>query len=150
MPKPSSSDQPALRAGVVFQYSYLWHREVLAGQIEGRKDRPVVALAIAVNEADGRKHVLALPVTHSRPGNEAHGVQLPSLSKKILGLDDAPSWVVTTEAVRFAWPGADVRRAPGRSSPVYGYLSAKVLQTIVRSYLANRARGETVSFERYD
>jgi hypothetical protein len=148
--KHPSKPAPVLRAGAVFHYAYLWHREQLAGQVEGRKDRPVVALTIAVSDRDGRTHVLALPITHLRPDNDDHGVLLPPASKQALGLDDAPSWVVTTEAVRFAWPGADVRRAPGRKTPFYGYLSTKVLQAVVRSFLRNRARGETVSFGRYE
>ncbi len=142
--------QPGLKPGAVFNYSYLWHREFAAGRIEGRKDRPAVALAVAVSDRDGRAHVMALPVTHSRPSNPDFGVELPAATKQLLGLDYAPSWVITTEAVRFAWPGADVRRVPGRSGPLYGYVSAKLLQTIAKSFLLNRQRGGTVSFDRYE
>ncbi len=140
----------ALQPGAVFHYAYLWHREFQAGQIEGRKDRPAVALAVAISDKDGRTHVLALPVTHAKPTKPDHGVLLSATTKRALGLDDEPSWVITTEAVRFAWPGADVRRAPGRKGPFYGVLSTKLLQSIVRSYMQNRERGEAVLFERYD
>lgn len=139
-----------LQPGAVFHYAYLWRREFNAGQIEGRKDRPTVALAVAISDRDGRTHVMALPITHSKPNNPDHGVSLPDATKRQLGLDDEPSWVITTEAVRFAWPGADVRRAPGRKSAFYGVLSTKLLQAIVRSYVQNRERGEAVSFDRYD
>jgi hypothetical protein len=145
-----SDASAALQPGAVFHYAYLWHREFQAGQIEGRKDRPVMALAVAVSEKDGRTHVMALPITHSQPFDQDHGVLLPDATKRLLGLDEAPSWVITTEAVRFAWPGADVRRAPRRKGPFYGVVSTKLLQTIVRSYVNNRQRGETVSFDRYD
>ncbi|MGL4440956.1 MAG: plasmid maintenance toxin (PemK-like) [Bosea sp. (in: a-proteobacteria)] len=144
------SVKPVLRAGAVFQYAYLWHREFLAGQTEARKDRPALALAVAVSSKDGRSHVLALPITHSQPKNPDHGVALPPLTKSTLGLDEAPSWVITTEAARFAWPGPDVRKAPGHTGPICGFVSEKLLQAIAKSYLRNRQHSEAVSFDRYD
>jgi glycerol-3-phosphate O-acyltransferase len=144
------SVKPVLRAGAVFQYAYLWRREFLAGQPEARKDRPALAMAVAICDKDGRSHVMALPVTHSAPQNPDHGVQLPPATKRLLGLDDAPSWVITTEAVRFAWPGLDVRQAPNRTSPIYGFVSSQLLKSIVQSYLRNRQFGDAVSFDRYD
>jgi hypothetical protein len=142
--------KPVLRAGAVFRYAYLWHREFLAGQVEARKDRPAIAMAVAVSDKDGRSHVMALPITHARPVNPDHGIELPLLTKRALGLNDAPSWVITTEAVRFAWPGLDVRQAPDHAGPIYGFVSSKLLQLIAQSYLRNRQRGEAVSFDRYD
>lgn len=146
----SSLAQPLIRAGAIFQYAYLWHREFLAGQTEARKDRPVLAMAVAVSDKDGRSHVMALPITHSQPMNPDHGIELPPMTKRALGLDDVPSWVITTEASRFAWPGLDVRQAPNHKGPIYGFISSKLVQTIVQSYLRNRQRGDAVSFDRYD
>jgi hypothetical protein len=148
VPKPSSIAAP--KPGAVFHYAYLWHREFVAGQIEARKDRPTLALALAVSQRDGRTHVMALPITHSKPTDPDHGVLLPPSAKLALGLDEAPSWVITTEGSRFAWPGADLRRAPGRSSPFYGFVSTGLLQAVAQSFLRNRQRGEAVSFDRYD
>lgn len=85
-----------LRPGAIFHYAYLWHREFLAGRVEARKDRPALALAVAISDKDGRTHVLALPVTHSKPKNPEHGIELPASTKQILGLDEMPSWVITT------------------------------------------------------
>lgn len=147
---PGSEGGTALQPGAVFHYAYLWRREFEAGRIEGRKDRPAVAMAVAISDRDGRTHVLALPVTHSEPANPNHGIRLPDATKRQLGLDDQPSWVITTEAARFAWPGADIRRAPGRTSPFYGVVSTSLLKAIVQSFLRNRERGEAVSFDRYD
>ena len=56
--------KPVLRPGAIFHYAYLWHREFLTGQTEGRKDRPALALAVAISDQDGRSHVMALPITH--------------------------------------------------------------------------------------
>ena len=93
---------------------------------------------------------MALPITPSKPLNPDHGIELPPMTKRALGLDDAPSWVITTEAARFAWPGLDVRQAPNHNGPIYGFISSKLVQTIVQSYLRNRQRGDAVSFDRYD
>jgi hypothetical protein len=142
--------KPVMRAGAVFHYAYLWHREFLAGQTEARKDRPVLAMAVAISDKDGRSHIMALPITHSRPVNPDHGIELPPMTKRALGLDDAPSWVITTEATRFAWPGLDVRQAPDHAGPMYGFISSKLVQVIVQSYLRNRQRGEATSFDRYE
>ena len=146
LPQPSSSAAP--KPGAVFHYAYLWHREFVAGQIEVRKHR--LALAVAVSQRDGWTHVMALPITHSKPTNPDHGVLLPPGAKLAPGLDEAPSWVITTEGLRFAWPGADLRHAPGRSSPFYGSVSTGLLQAVAQSFLRNRQRGEAVSFDRYD
>ena len=150
MKSPGLPAKPVLRAGAVFQYAYLWRREFMAGQTEGRKDRPALALAVAVSERDGRSHVLAVPITHSQPTDTRHGVALPQAAKRMFGLDDAPSWVITTEAARFAWPGADVRVAPGRTHPIYGFVGSLLLKKIVQSFLENRASGAAESFDRYD
>ena len=130
MIRPASKLGRPLQAGTVFRYSYLWHREYLAGRREASKDRPAVALAVAVSNTDGQTHVLALPITHSQPTHAHHGVKLPDATKRILGLDDFPSWIITIESVRFAWPGPDVRPAPRRTSPIYGVISRNLLQAI--------------------
>jgi hypothetical protein len=147
----ASSVQPmqaAIRPDAIFNLAYLWHREFLKGQSEGRRGRPTLALSVAISDANRLIHVLALPITHSAPSNPRHAVQLPDITKRILGLDEDASFVVTTESVRFIWPGPDVRRAKGRTTPIYGFISSKLLQRIAQSYLENRKTGETVSFER--
>jgi len=40
-------------------------------------------------------------------------VEISHETKRRLGLDDDRSWIVLTEANRFAWPGPDLR--PGQS-----------------------------------
>jgi hypothetical protein len=86
VPKPSSIAAP--KPGAVFHDAYLRHREFVAGQIAARKDRPALALAVAVSQRDGRTHVLALPITHSKPIDPDHGVLLPQNAKLALGLDE--------------------------------------------------------------
>ena len=43
--------------GLVVRYSYLWHREYLAGREEGQKDRPcAIVAAIRADEAGITRH----------------------------------------------------------------------------------------------
>lgn len=99
--------------GLVIRYSYLWLEEYRKGQEEGVKDRPCAIILVA-QDTEGEKIVAALPVTHSPPGNPALAMEIPPETKKRLGLDEARSWIVLTEANQFIWPGPDLRPAvPG-------------------------------------
>jgi hypothetical protein len=94
--------------GLVIRYSYLWASEHARGQEEGVKDRPCAIVLRSVGEA-GETMVTVLPVTHSEPADTRLAVEIPHATKRRLGLDDARSWVVLTEANRFVWPGPDLR-----------------------------------------
>jgi hypothetical protein len=130
------------KRGAVIRYSYLWADENARGQEDGRKDRPALVLALSIKEADGNIEVLVLAVTHTPPPNAADAVAFPQDIKRRLGLDDALSWIVTTEANAFIWPGPDIRPVPGRSptTVIYGLVPNGLLRQVARSYLANRDR----------
>ncbi|MBK1870949.1 plasmid maintenance toxin (PemK-like) [Taklimakanibacter albus] len=113
-----------------------------SGREEGINDRPALVLALAVVADDAQLRVLVLAITHVKPRLVSEAVELPSATKLALGLDDVPSWIVTTEANSFIWPGRDIRPVPGRkpSSPFYGRIPATSLARVARSYLDNRER----------
>jgi hypothetical protein len=50
------------------------------------------------------------------------------------------SFIVTTEANAFVWPGPDIRPIPGRNpaSVIYGKVPDGLLRDAARSFLANR------------
>jgi hypothetical protein len=56
---------PTPEAGLVVGYSYLWRREILAGQDEGLKDRPSLIVLATERAHDGATIVTVLPITHS-------------------------------------------------------------------------------------
>lgn len=114
---------PAPEAGLVIRYAYLWLREHREGREEGSKDRPC-AIVLSTQTADAGMRVRVLPVTHSPPVNEAEAMELPPSVKRLLGLDDARSWVVLSESNLFTWPGPDLRRVGegDRASVAYGVL----------------------------
>jgi hypothetical protein len=128
--------------GSVIRYAYLWSDENLRGQEEGRKDRSALVLALSVKEVDGIVNVLVLAVTHTPPADPADAVAFPQDAKRRIGLDDAPSWIVTTEANAFIWPGPDVRPVPGRvpTTMIYGRIPDDLLQQVASSYLLNRRK----------
>jgi hypothetical protein len=128
--------------GSVIRYAYLWADENARGLEEGRKDRPSLVLALSIRSADGIIEVLVLPITHTPPILASDAVLLPQDIKRRIGLDDAPSWIVTTEGNAFIWPGPDIRSVPGRTptTMIYGRVSDDLLRQVARSYLANRDR----------
>ena len=56
----------------------------------GVKNRPF-AVVIAVEDKEGRPHVLVLPITHFAPQPPEMGIELPQPTKARLGLDDERS-----------------------------------------------------------
>lgn len=128
--------------GSIIRYAYLWADEHRRGREEARKDRPALVLALAVRRDDGQTELLVLAITHSPPADPSEAVALPVAIKRRLRLDDDASWIVTTEANAFVWPGPDIRPIPGRNPlrVVYGKIPESLLQAVARSFLANRKR----------
>ena len=105
--------------GLIVSFSFLWAEEAERGLQEGQKDRPCVVLA-AYNSEHGKRAILA-PVTHTAPHDPAHAIAVPAALKAMLGLDDAPAWIVCGEWNVTDWPGFDLRPASGRAGGVYHY-----------------------------
>jgi hypothetical protein len=123
--------------GLVIRYSYLWAAEHDRGQEEGTKDRPCAIILVSADE-HGERLVTVLPVTHSAPTNPTLSVEIPSMTKRRLRLDDAPSWVVLSEANRFIWPGPDLRPShhDDMTSVAYGQLPYALFETIRQKFIA--------------
>ncbi|HEX4694309.1 hypothetical protein [Sphingomonas sp.] len=102
----------------------------------------MVVVAHIVRE--GRTEIIVAPVTHSAPGRPDDAIEIPGKVKRVLGLDQERSWIVTDELNRFTWPGPDVRIAPGRDSPVYDaipeLLFDRVRQALAKHVAVRRLR----------
>lgn len=133
---------PLPDTGSVIRYAYLWADEHARGREEARKDRSALVLALAVRNEGGQTEALVLAITHSKPETAGAAVALPPTVKRRLKLDEEASWIVTTEANAFTWPGPDIRPIPGRkpSSVVYGKIPDDLLQAVAQSFLTNRKR----------
>ena len=127
--------------GSVIRYSYLWADERASGRDEGRKDRPALVLSLSVRAERAETECLVLAITHGAPLDPSGGVPLPMPVKRQLGLDHIASWIITTEANAFVWPGPDIRRVPGREplTVVHGQVPRSVLVDAAVSFLRNRA-----------
>lgn len=85
----------------------------------------------------GRHEIVVAPITHSPPERPGDAIEIPPKVKRVLGLDQERSWIVTTELNRFLWPGPDLRVAPRRDTPLYDALP-EVLFERLRAALADR------------
>lgn len=90
--------------GLVINYAFLWPHEADRGQVEGIKDRPC-AIVVATKDDE----ILVVPITHRKPHALRNAIELPRSTKKRLGLDREPSWIITDSLNRFKWVGPDVR-----------------------------------------
>ncbi len=104
---------PAPLPGAIVHFSFLWADEAAQGLVEGRKDRPCVILAVLGQDQVARRVVLA-PITHRAPHEPEAAIALPASLKPVLGLDDAPAWIVAAEINVSDWPGFDLRTVPGK------------------------------------
>jgi hypothetical protein len=123
----------------VIRYSYLWRAEYLQGQEEGLKDRPCAVVLLLENE-EGGEVVTVLPITHTPPSlvDADLAIEIPSDTKRRLGLDDEPSWIMLTEANRFNWPGPDLRMAKNGDSlsVLFGVLPERLFERVRTTFLA--------------
>jgi hypothetical protein len=122
---------------MVIRYAYLWRSEHELGIEEGAKDRPCAVL-LAITDEAGQQKVVVLPVTHAPPRDKAEAVEIPTNTKRRLGLDDDRSWIILTEANRFTWPGPDLRpmRAGSGTTAVYGELPGDLFRKVREKWLA--------------
>ena len=130
---------PKPEPGLVISYAYLWARRAEQGHEEAEKSRPC-AIVLSTLDVNGSITVMALPITHSAPipGNE--GIEVPPATRKRLGLDEAPCWVMISELNRFIWPGPDLRPIPGSIDTfAYGLLPPRFFRT-VRDALIRRSK----------
>ena len=109
---------PAPVPGAIVHFSFLWADEAAQGLVEGRKDRPCVILAVLGQDQVARRVVLA-PITHRAPRDPEAAIALPTSLKPVLGLDDAPAWIIAAEINVSDWPGFDLRTVPGKPGAYY-------------------------------
>lgn len=135
LPKPES--------GLVVSYAYLWARRAEQGHEEAEKSRPC-AIVLSTLEMNGSVTVMALPITHSPPAPSDAGIEIPPVTRKRLGLDDAPCWVMISEFNRFIWPGPDLRPIAGSTDRfAYGLLPPRFFRA-VRDSLIQRLKQRRV------
>jgi len=122
-----------------FSYASLWHFEHAQGREEGVKNRPCV-IVLAVERTGSNRVVTVVPVTHSVPSHPDEAVEIPMTTKRRLGLDDARSWILVSEANSFVRPGPDLHSiAPERFD--YGFLPRPCSSRCRRGWVATSPQG---------
>lgn len=129
---------------MVIRYDYVWTHEAAAGREQG-KERPACLVA-AMDSGTSPRFVVILPVTHTRPGKNAVGVEIPAKVRDALGLDDAPRWIIVSEHNIDEWPNGGMAPLPGRPGIFsYGFippgLFAQVRAKFLELYEKGRAGG---------
>ena len=135
-------DIPTPKPAQVIRYAYLWANEHAAGRDEGTKDRPV-AIVLTMQAGSNLLKVAVIPVTHTPPGTGVDALEIPTIIKRHLALDDHRSWIVLDEMNVFLWPGPDLRPADthGADSVLFGYLPAGFFRTVRDRVTANIRTG---------
>lgn len=140
---------PDPQPGLVISYSFLWSDEAEKGQVEGRKDRPCAIVVALEDEADLRKQVAVVPITHTPPRDPGVAVEIPRRVKEHLRLDGERSWVILDEFNVFVWPGFDLRpieRGSGRVD--YGFLPPRFFDQLIARIQELEQQGEIVQTPR--
>lgn len=76
------------KAGQVVTHHFLWADEQAGGQVEGRKARPCLIIAVEAGVV-GAPRVTVLPITSQPPRADSTVVAVPETLKPRLGLDPA-------------------------------------------------------------
>jgi hypothetical protein len=125
---------PTPEPGLVIAFNYLWKRERDLGRDNARYPRPCAIVLTMRRAADGQTVVMVCPITHTSPSTDVRALLLPARVKQSLGLDDAPSWVITDEVNEFVWPGFDLARNE-KGEVAYGLLPPRLFDRIRESLL---------------
>ena len=132
------------RAGEVISYlPYLWADEYEAGREEGLKTRPC-AVVSEHSPAPGIHASLCCPSHIRRRAKTGAQIEIPAVTKLRLGLDDARSWIVLSEADRFVWPGPDIRPfdTPRGRVTAYGFLPPGFFRAVRDKFSRPRRRSQ--------
>ena len=123
--------------GLVVRYSYLWLSEYRSGREEGAKDRPCLVV-LSLVDPDGTRRVTVVPITHSRPFDPSSAIELPTVTRTRLGLDNEKAWIVLSEGNEFIWPGPDLRPVPvsDPSTIAYGFVPPGFFAVVRERFLA--------------
>jgi hypothetical protein len=86
----------SIQTACVIRYPYLWAREAIRGETEGRKRRPVT-VGVRLPRIDGDLLVL-FPITSKEPDAGRFAVEIPETEKRRAGLQaDLRLWIIFDE-----------------------------------------------------
>ncbi len=139
---------PDLTVGLIVRYEYLWSRRA-ARHPTADKDHPA-CVVLTYRVADrAEDFVIYLPLSHSPPGEDDEGIEIPDAVKARAGLDAGRQWILVSECNLDVWP-QDLRMIPpGRGRFHYGHLPPGFFR-LVRDRFVARFRARRVASVRRD
>jgi hypothetical protein len=124
--------------GSVVTYPYLWLRQSLAGETEGRKERPCCLLLAIETPATQEHHLMLLAISSQKPSPDQEAIEVPAIERRRAGLSRYPgAWIVTSE---FNYDIAERSFYYDPSLPVLGRFSAEFLKLVAQTVQSRRAR----------
>ena len=79
---------------------------------------------------------MLLPITHTPPGGDTVGIEIPARVRQALGLDDTPSWVIVSEHNIDEWPNGGLSPLPGLPDVLsYGFIPPGLFAQIRARFL---------------
>ena len=82
------------------------------------------------------RFVVILPITHTAPGKDTVGIEIPAKVRQAIGLDDAPSWVIVSEHNIDEWPNGGLAPVPGRPGIFsYGFIPPRLFAQVKDKFL---------------
>ena len=140
----------APQVGQIVDHHFLWVAQHAAGEIEGRKARPCLIIAVERVAKNTQPRVTVLPITSQAPHQDVTALAIPNDIKARIGLDrQRPAWIVIDEANAFAWPGFDL--VPQRDgSFVRGMVTRGFFMSVRDAVIALHSRGRPRIVERDD
>jgi hypothetical protein len=138
---------PDPEPGLIVRYDYLWPQEAKNG-IEHGKDRPACLVA-AIDRPGQALVVVLLPITHTPPSGEVAGIEIPAKTKRLLELDDAPSWIIVSDHNLDVWPTPGLSPVPGKPGRfAYGFIPPSLFAQVKSKFMELVRQKKTQSVRR--
>lgn len=125
---------PNPELGLLVHYSYVFHAKTKFIGPAG-KNRPCLIAAVFPDPDDRlNTGVLYLPVTHTPPGPDDVGLELPRDAKFAAGLDAARQWVLVSQGNQDTWP-EDISALPSQPGRFgYGFLPPGIFRSVQKAF----------------
>ena len=123
------------------RYEYLWASEELQGYAEAEKVRPCAVVVAIQAKDEAPVQAMLCGITHTEPRPPSEGVEIPADVKHSLGLDEKPSWVITSEVNTVNWSDRRFVRAPSGNWE-YGELPREIMEQVRDQMMARIKAGE--------
>ena len=135
-----AADAP--RVGQIVDHHFLWVAQHAAGEVEGRKARPCLIIAVERVSESKEPRVTLLPITSQPPARGTTALAIPNDCKARMGLDRRRrAWVIIDEANCFTWPGFDLVPQSGGGF-VRGVVTRGFFALVREAVLGAHARGQ--------